>query len=394
MSTTAIAPPRARARAASPLFVLLCCAPLAAGHILLMAQPLPLYDFITYWAAGHLFLGGSNPYSLPAVLAVERSQGWPFAQPIVMLCPPWTLPIVAMLGTVPLHAARIAWLAISIILNGTSAAGLWLYFGGARRQAWIALVVALTFVPIAGADRFGQITPLILASITAFLFLLRSRRDLCAGAVLLGFGLKPHLLYLVWMALLLWIVQSRRWKVLAGAIASYAAATATAVLYNRHALDYLHNTFGAAMDTACGFGGALRHAFGMEHAWLQLLPPMIGALWFAYYWRSHRQTWNWRDHLPMLLVVSVASSPYCWSHDFILILPAIIALVVRQAWRSARVLAFYVVLQLPIFAEFLFTEKSMAGKAIAAALSSLWLAIYWLANSEISAEPLIAKKLS
>jgi Glycosyltransferase family 87 len=342
----------------------------------LLLQSLPLHDFITYWSAGRLFLAHSNPYSSTALLAVERSQGWPYPEPFVMLCPPWTLPIVAMIASVPMHVARISWLGSTLILNCFSAMGLWLYFGGARREAWIALVAIATFFPMGGAEYMGQITPLIVASITAFLLLLRSRHDFLAGLALLGFGPKPHLLYLVWLALALWIIRERRWKILAGALASYAATSTAAILYNGQAIDYFHNTYGAAIETACGVGGLLRHTFGMQHTWLQWLPSVVGLAWFAAYWRRHRHTWNWQSHLPLLLAVSVASSPYCWHHDFILITPAIISLAVRQAWRSVPVIICYLLLQTLIGIGPL--------KALADTMSSLWILFFWLADSEIS----------
>ena len=43
------------------LFVLICCAPLLALRASMLFRPLALYDFIFYWAAGHLFLTGSHP---------------------------------------------------------------------------------------------------------------------------------------------------------------------------------------------------------------------------------------------------------------------------------------------------------------------------------------------
>ncbi|MBV8113822.1 MAG: DUF2029 domain-containing protein [Silvibacterium sp.] len=347
---------------------------MALLQIKLLRLPMPPHDFMPYWAAGHLFLSGSNPYSIPALLAVERSQGLASPQPLVMLCPPWTLPIIAMMAAVPLHAARIAWLLISVLLNVFCAAGLWIYFGGGKRRLWIALLVAFTFLPIGTADRMGQITPLILLSITGFLLLLRSQRDFWAGAVLLGFGFKPHLLYLVWIAIFLWILQNHRWKIIAGAAASYLTPLVIDILHDNQALHYFHNTYGTAIDTACGLGGALRTIFGMQHIWLQYLPSVIGMVWFISYWRRNGGVWNWQNHLPILLVVSLASSPYYWLHDFILILPAMISLAARQAWRSSWVLACYFALQ--------FTIGLMKSNIFAAALSTLWILFYLLADSE------------
>ncbi|MBV8113823.1 MAG: DUF2029 domain-containing protein [Silvibacterium sp.] len=359
-----------------PLVVWLCCILLGAVRIRILLTQLPLNDFITYWAAGHLFLNGSNPYFPDALFALERAHGWPLPHPLVMLCPPWALPLAALLAAVPVHDARVVWLLISIALDVFSACGLWMYFGGGKRQLWIALLVALTFLPMGSAEHLGQITPIVLASITAFLLLQRSHRDFMAGAVLLGFGFKPHLLYLVWIALLLWVVQTRRWKIIAGAAATYVLALSVAILYNRQALHYFGNTYGAAINTVCGIGGALRTAFGMQHVWLQYLPSVIGVLWLIGYWRRNRHAWSWRDHLPLLLIISLASAPYCWAHDFILIMPALIYLAARQAYRYILVLISYAAVQL-LLASVWFTVW-------AGILNNLWILFYWFANSRIS----------
>src|SRR6202034_837125 len=119
----------------------------------------------------------------------------------IMLCPPWSLPLMALAALSPFPTAQIAWLIISVFLNYFSAFGLWNYFGGNSNKAWVTILISLTFIPMGVAELLGQITPLILACLTAFLLLLRSRRPFTAGLFLLGFGLKPHLLYLVSLAI-------------------------------------------------------------------------------------------------------------------------------------------------------------------------------------------------
>src|ERR1700728_2101421 len=180
--------------------LLLCCSPLLLFRIhLLFTRPL-LFDFITYWASGHLFLTGGDPYSVAAMFATERTQGWPYAGPLVLLCPPGTLPFISVMAMWPFRAGQIGWFAISLALNCLSALGLWIYFGGERRKAWVAILICATFIPIGGAELQGQVTPLMLASLPVFLFLVKSRKYFAAGMMLLGLGFKPHLLYLLALA--------------------------------------------------------------------------------------------------------------------------------------------------------------------------------------------------
>lgn len=355
--------------------VLICCAPLLVFRASMLFTPLALYDFIFYWASGHLFLTGGHPFSEPAMRAIVLSYGGNPAWPVMTFCPPWGMPIAGAMAILPFHLAQRIWFAVALVLDCFSSLGLWIYFGGEKRTAWIAILIAATFIPMGGAEFVCQITPLMLASLTAFLLLLKSKRNFAAGLVLLGFGFKPHLLYLVLLAVLFWAVKTRAWTMFAGAVLSYGTAIASVQLYNPNALDYFHNTVGAALKVSCGLGGALRSVFGAQHVWLQFLPCFLGVAWFLYYWVRHEKQWNWQAHLPLLLVVSVSTSPYCWNHDFILILPALIAVAVHGAFRSITVAVAYLVVQAIAFA--------LGLPAVwASAAGILWVVFYFIAKAK------------
>lgn len=365
---------------------ILICLPILRWRAMLLFTPLPVYDFMTYWAAGRLFLSGSNPYSGTAMFAIERSLSWSYAQPLVLLNPPWALPFAALLGALPFQTAHYAWLVASLTLEAISSVALWRYFGGAKRNQWIALALFATFLPAGSAEHMGQVTPLILAGLAAFLFLLRRRHDVLAGACLLTLGVKPHLLYLVILAILLWAIQARKWSLAISAIFTCASVTIAAVLFNRNVLGYFHGALHAAIDTPCGVGGVLRSIFGIQHAWLQFLPTAIGTAWFALYWMRHRRGWTWEERLPLILLVSIATAPYSWAHDYILALPAYVALTVAISRADADWLipsGLYLVVQIAIF-----TVAEPFSKAWMATASLLWLILYQAGASHLaSAEP-------
>lgn len=71
-------------------------------------------------------------------------------------------------------------------------------------------------------------------------------------------------------------------------------------------------------------GAALRIAFGAEKFWLQILPTLVGSLWFLYYWWIRRNHWKWVDQISLLMLVSVATTAYGWTFDqVVLVIPAI-----------------------------------------------------------------------
>lgn len=368
-----------------PLFLLMwatvCLTPLLLLSTLLFRMPQPLNDFDSYWAAGHLFLGGLHPYSITQMMHLEQQIGSKRSDPMIMLCPPWTLPLFALEGGLSFHLAHLLWLATSIVLDLLSALGLWLYFGGSRRGSWIALVIVATFIPLSGTEYLGQISPLILFCLTAFLLLTQRQRYFLAGMCLFGLGIKPHLTYLVFLAVLAWILRERRWAVLAGALTISSACMLGAVMYNPLSLDYFHNGFHVAIGNVSAIGGVLRSIFGMQRRWLQFLPSVLGAGWLFWYLRRHRSDWNWQRDFPLLILVSVSTAAYGWYIDFILILPALIAIAARGAYRSGVAIFCYAAIQFMIVNAFLLPGPNVAWVFT---LGLLWIPLYLSLSRSLS----------
>src|SRR5260370_18730068 len=69
-------------------------------------------DSTAYWAAGKLLVHRQNPYSVPSVLALQRSQGYTGDKPLMLRPPPWSVWMVLPLGLLPnAYWAWVAWLA-------------------------------------------------------------------------------------------------------------------------------------------------------------------------------------------------------------------------------------------------------------------------------------------
>ncbi len=361
--------------------VLLCCGALFFATLCKILA-LPYVDFIAIWSGGRLFLAHLNPYSAGAILTIERAQGWPGAVAQPMHYPPWSLFITGLIALLPFRAAQAMWMLLSLALSGFSAIGLWSFFGGDRRRAWIAVLVFLTFFPFGTAIQLGQATPVMLGSLTAVLLLLRSKRWLFAGFATIGLGIKPQLLWLVVVAIVLWALRERRFRFLSAAALTCLVCWAGALAYDPAAFHYLRDGVDQALGIGCGIGGLLRLICGAQHVWLQWLPCVAGAAWFLVDWKKHGRSWDWPQYLPLLLLVSLVSSPYLWFHDFTLALPAFIALAARGAWRSTAVVAGWLAVQLIVIVpEFLPFPQ---GRLLEPALSALWIP-FWLLASRVTA---------
>lgn len=297
-----------------------------------------LNDFIEYWAAARLLLAGGNPYSPEALLDLQRSLGWPSPLPLIMWNPPWTLSLLLPFAVTEFPVSQLAWLLLHTSLLFFAAARLWQIYG-AEVDYRFPLLLALSFVPADIAVIAGQIGPLMLLGIVGFLYFERRGAWFAAGASTALVSVKPHLLYLFWFALLLWVVKRKCWALVWGALGAGMTLALIPLLMNPAVYsDYLKLWHTTTVPTpydweAPTLGYLLKIVFNIADGRILYLPSAIGALWFLSYWRRHKDDWNWAEQMPLLLLVSLTTAAYAWSFDQVVLLPAVIQ---GAAWIIAR----------------------------------------------------------
>jgi hypothetical protein len=314
-------------------------------------------DFIEYWSAARLAMDGGNPYDPTALLAVERAAGWLREDPLLMWNPPWTLAIIMPLALLPFRVAAFFWLLLGLVLLLTSGFLLWRYVAPQDRRYWIGLLLAAGFVPAWFALHLGQISPWLLAGVVGFLWAERKGRDLVAGAALALLTIKPHVTFLFFLAAVWWISREGRWWILVGWLAALVGASGIVLLLDG-------NIFGEYLAAAASpplywvtptLGAWLRRVFGAQRRWLQFLPSLLGILGLALWLWRRRGPWRWDMTAGPLLLASVATAAYGWSHDQLVLLPAVAAVVSRALKSSRRertaVLGFLAAFQLALLVQ-------------------------------------------
>jgi hypothetical protein len=68
----------------------------------------------------------------------------------------------------------------------------------------------------------------------------------------------------------------------------------------------------------------LRLLFFRREFWVQFIPMTMGLIWCAWFLFRNQRDWNWRQHGPALLIVSLLTTPYAWLSDEVVLLPAIL----------------------------------------------------------------------
>lgn len=284
-----------------------------------------LRDSIAYWSAGRLLLEDRDPYDQGSVLELERQQGYEADRPLVLRTPPWSLWMVLPLGVMgPLAAWCIwIWLCLGSLLV---AMGLCrrLYGGGTPRD--IFAVAGYLFAPVPACLVSGQMGLMLLLGVILFLWL-ESRKPLLAGAALILPFAKPHLLSVFWLVLTLWIALRGKQKIALGFTLAFAAATAIALAFDPAVFQQyseMLRTASIGREFIPALSGVVRLIFFRRHFWVQFVPLAIGVVWSLWFFRKHYSIWNWHQHGPALLVVSVLVSPYSWLADESVLLPAIL----------------------------------------------------------------------
>lgn len=281
-------------------------------------------DFIEYWASGQQLAHHANPYDGGAILPMELSAGFPSRTPaLVMGNAPPALLLVLPLGFLGPGAGGLLWALLLLACLLVSVRIVWRMFGAPKNPLYL---LGYTFGPAFACLAAGQVALFILLGLALFLYFNRFRPFL-AGASLWLCALKPQLFLPFGVVLLVWVVVSKRYKVLLGAASALIFSTAIAYLLDPAAwTQYLQMMRVSRYDKIpipC-LSIVLRRTISPGSMWLQYLPAALGCIWALDYFRRHRTDWDWAQHGSLLMLVSVLVAPYTWFTDQAILLPALL----------------------------------------------------------------------
>jgi hypothetical protein len=330
-----------RARWALRLFLLMM------GTLVLVWQlselTIPLGDFVEYWTASEALLLGESPYAPDILWSLQQGIGHLRPRPLLMYNPPWILSLTVPFSLLDHISARLAWLVFHFVCLFASATMLWKIYSGSYRGLLTAWILTLTFLPTSVALVAGQLGPLLLLGYSCFIFGVYTQRWSIAGLGIVLASFKPQVAMLLWPALLVWLWRGRHWPLFRWTLVVLVAFLAmpmamipeiivhyVALLFNHAPVEWVTPTVGSL----------LRFAFGAEYFWLQFIPLVPGLLWLAWHLIRSLDAWDWREQMPLLLLISFVTSPYVWPHDATVLLLPVLAVAARlrglpfeKAWQ-------------------------------------------------------------
>ena len=335
-------------------------------------------DFLQYWTAEQLLAHGGNPYDFAATLRVERSVGFKEYPPLITLSPPVAFFLALPLGWVKPMTGLTQWMLLLFACMLASVWVVWLVQG--RPQSRYHLI-GIFFPPVLRCLIAGQLGIFFLLEIAVFLYLQKSR-PFWAGAALVFCTLKPHLFLPCFAVMVLWSFWKREFRMAAGFLAALAASCGLTLLLDRHiwgqyeALMHSSSIMNQFLPT---FGVWLRFLIDPNAKWIEFIPEVAGCVWAAWYFWTRREAWDWADQGLLVLVVSVACSPYSWYTDQAVLLPAVV-IGLTESERSMKSLVLFGVIAgiglVAMMANILLTSGFMVWTAPA------WLVWYVYARHE------------
>ncbi len=290
-------------------------------------------DFIVYWATGQQLARHGNPYDPDAVNRIERDAGFQGGGSYYMRNTPWALPLALPLGYVGPMAAALPWSLVMLGLLVASVRILWKLLGSPdNRFDWL----GYCFPPALFCAILGQTSILLLFGLVLFLRLHKTR-PFAAGAALWFCTLKPHLFLPFALVLLIWILVSRAYRVLAGGVAAMAAGAVVATcvdpsVWSQYAY-YMRTSVITREFTPC-LGDVLRDSIHPAAEWLAFVPCMLGCIWALVYFWPRRHAWDWLENGNPVLLVSLLVAPFGWIFDQTLAIPAILFAASRNPSRT------------------------------------------------------------
>ena len=369
-------PKNANLRAIAELVVVALCtlafALNAAGIAVTLLTPryAATRDFVTYWASGQQIAHHADPYDQEAIKRLELSVGYaPDAPTLIMRNAPPSLLLVIPLGFLGIRAASLLWSAVLLFCFWLSVRTIAAMHHQPRSKLNF---LAYAFAPALSCLITGQTALFVLLGLTLFLRFHRSQPFL-AGVSLWLCALKPQLFVPFALVLLVWVVATRRYRILLGALLAFGCSMAIVLAMDPQV--WLHY---AQMMKAVRFEtrvipclSTLLRLFTVPEAfWVQYLLAALGCVWAIFYQVGKISEWDWMEHGSLLMLVSLTVAPYSWFMDQSVLLPALLHTLYRT--RSRTLVATFALISAVI--ELL----NIRGISLGNSLVYAWTPLVWL----------------
>jgi hypothetical protein len=311
---------------------------MTAPGLLDRARNLKGTDFLHFYTLGSLALAHRGPdlYNMnaqselaaqrvPAAAGIEYLPLYPpqvsiFFAPFAHLSYPWAVAI---------------WLTLTSLIYGLCVYAFWRACPSLRNYRFTVQILALAFPPFWHLIVWGQTSALALACFSLAFFALRAHREFLAGLALGCLIFKPQL----GVASAVIFLDTRRWKVIAGALLSASAQLASAwIYYGPDSLRSWTQTLSRVPSLLPLLEPKLYQTHCLRTFWTMLLPwPRLALALYAvtalFALAIAARSWQTSVALPLrysaLLLATILVAPHLTVYDLVILAPAFLLL---AAW--------------------------------------------------------------
>jgi hypothetical protein len=279
-------------------------------------------DFICYWATGQQLVHHADPYDGEAILQIEKSIGYRGGSPFFMSEPPTAFFIALPLGFLSAKAGAVLWSLAIIACLMASIRLLWILNGRPPDRLHL---VGYLFPPALACLLAGHTGIFLLFGVVLFLYFHESKPYL-AGAALIVLALKPQLFLPFDLVLLLWVVAGKRFRIATGALTAIALCIIFSLILDHSAWSHYAQMRAEQIDDQIAPTASFmfRMLIAQNHPWVQFIPTAVACAWAVRRYLNSHVRWDWQNDMPVLLLVSIMTSPNAWFTDEAILLPAIL----------------------------------------------------------------------
>jgi uncharacterized membrane protein len=299
-------------------------------------------DFVQYWTAARLVLQNQDPYN-PALVDQMQVLLGVRHHPVLMWNPPHIIPLIVWLGMLPFEWATDVWLVLALVLFVLALIVSLALTYGTNRSALELLKKPVIFgyvfslYPLFLMLSYGQISFLLLIGLVGYLALAirpeqapRSHvQDTFWGGVVLTLtSIKAHVLWLVYLSVILNSMFNRRYKTFVGLSVCVALMMLVSIFISPDIIQYYMQAWHQSPIywKTPTVGSWLQGLTGIHTLWMRALPTILVSLIAISWWiRRAKKTNDCDLSLEMLLgtvPLSLVFSPYGWVYDQLLLLPS------------------------------------------------------------------------
>ena len=298
-------------------------------------------DLITLWAGAKIAMDGGNPYDAATLDRVYDSLPMDVGRQNRFWYPPWSLSLLIFFALFPISVLVPLWMLVNLLFSVLSVVLIFKIFHGdtivrrAEHPRAVLLTIAVFVIscsPLAVEIKLGQVTSIVLASLGAALFVLARRStnmSVLAGVILSASLLKPHLLFLVYLLVVLQIHDNAYRGLLKGFIIGALLLTLFPLVIRFDIYElFRHAALPPFFNPTVG---AWLWSLNPEHGFLRFLPAVVTAVVVSGYHLVRRIRVTSDILVGVALPLSLILTPYAWTYDYMLLIPTAILTLLRAA---------------------------------------------------------------